>query len=136
MANLHELVTAAESNPDDWDTRLQLAQAYKELGMADEALNALRGNPLAPMTMGQSRLVKELRLELDPEGKTSMSQPVHPVSGKVMERAPIGGSEEEWQPQHAAVIVDSSPISPVLADESHHGDRSIVLAGEVDPNTI
>jgi len=31
MTNLNELVTIAESNPDDWDARLNLAQAYKEL---------------------------------------------------------------------------------------------------------
>ncbi len=156
MANLHELVTLAESNPDNWDVRLQLAQAYKELGMTDEALNALRGNPLTPMTMSQSRLIKELRLELDPEGKASMSEPVHPVSGKVMVKAPIVADEEttaeaeggEWQAQHAAVIADSSPISPVVSGggegeeageplvEGQHGERSIMLAGEVDPNAI
>jgi hypothetical protein len=139
MANLHELVTYAESNPDDWEARLQLAQAYKELGMTDEAINALRGNPKAPITMAQSRLVKQLRSELDPEGKVDMSEPVHPVSGKVMERmdaGAVGGVGEE-----AVRVVEegqdgshSAPVEP--GGEGHHGERAIVLAGEVDPNAI
>ncbi len=149
MANLHELVTLAEANPDDWEVRLQLAQAYKELGMNDEALNALRGNPLAPMTLGQSRMVKELRLELDPEGKASMSQPVHPVSGKVMERAnPVTGpvapnavtgevlQVAEVIEESAPVAVASDGVQEVTGAQHHQGERSIVLAGEVDPNAI
>ncbi len=155
MANLHELVTQAESNPDDWEVRLQLAQAYKDLGMTDEALNALRGNPLAPMTMGQSRLVKELRSELDPQGKANMSEPVHPVSGKVMERAnpvtgPVTANKGEGEVLKATgMLEDSTPIAMMEVEEEaaaapeatgaqvdHHGERSIVLAGEVDPDAI
>lgn len=163
MANLHELVTIAESNPDDWEARLQLAQAYKELGMAEEALNALRGNPLVPMTLGQSRLVKELRSELDPDEKISMSEPIHPVSGKVMvqsipqsdpgvveeavaiEEEAVAVVEQEVQPVVSG-IVDSGPVAQIAQDETispsieeeseHHGDRSIMLAGEVDPDAI
>lgn len=163
MANLHELVTIAESDPDDWGIRIQLAQAYKELGMTEESLNALRGNPLSPMTLGQSRIVKELKTELDPEGKQDMSQPVHPVSGKVMERAnpttgPVNPNQATGEVLQAVEIVeDSAPVAlaaPVEGQldqaalqtsaahveqaevEQHHGERAIVLAGEVDPDAI
>ncbi len=148
MANLHELVTAAEANPDDWNARLILAQAYKELGMVDEALLALRGNPLAPMTMGQSRLVKELRTELDPEGKSDMSGPVHPVTGSVLERdnsvaEPDSGGGAEGEVLQAVEIVEdgseSAPVEPVEWNEEggeFHGERSIMLAGEVDMEAI
>ncbi len=140
MANLHELVTYAESNPDDWEGRLQLAQAYKELGMTEEALYALRGNPRAPITMAQSRLVKQLRNELDPEGRADMSEPVHPVSGKVMERADAaaGGGGVGGGAETAQTVGDGAASSAAVepGGEQAHGDRSIVLAGEVDPNAI
>ena len=148
MADLHELVANAESNPDDWDARLNLAQAYKELGMTDEALTALRGNPLAPMTMGQSRMVKEMRSELDPDGKSDMSEPVHPVTGKAMrmpgtevEEAVVTGGEEEVL-QAVEIVEDgseSAPVEPVEWNEEdgvHYGDRAIVMAGEVDGDAI
>lgn len=134
MASIHELAASTEADPDDWDARLNLAQAYKELGMTDEALTALRGNPLAPMTMGQSRLVKELRSELDPDGKVDMSGPVHPVSGTIMQD-PVQGEEhvDEEVLQVVEVVEEGSYSEPVAG---HQGERSIVLAGEVDPNAI
>ncbi len=141
MANLHELVANAENDPDNWDVRLQLSQAYKELGMVDEALIALRGNPLAPMTMSQSRQVKEMRKELDPEGKADMSEPVHPVTGMVMQIAEAASGEEEVL-QAVEIVEDgseSAPIEPVDwsgHEGGYHGERSIVLAGDVDPDAI
>ena len=93
MADLHELVASAEADPNNWDARINLAQAYKELGMTKEALIALQGNPLTPMTLGQSRQVKELRTDLDPEGNASMSEPVHPVTGVVMGMPDPGGGD-------------------------------------------
>lgn len=141
MADLHELVANAEHNPDNWDVRLQLSQAYKELGMVDEALIALRGNPLAPMTLSQSRQVKEMRKELDPEGKVDMSEPVHPVTGMVMQIAEAGSGEEEVL-QAVEIVEDgseSAPIEPVDwsgHEGVHHGERAIVLAGDVDPDAI
>jgi hypothetical protein len=142
MANLHEIVAAAENNPDDWEVRLQLAEAYKELGMTGEALTALRGNPAAPMTMAQSRRVKNLRLELDPEGKTDMSEPVHPVSGKVLQMADAVEDDGEEVLRAVEIVEDgagSAPVEPVEWSEQdgvHRGERAIVLAGEVDPEAI
>ena len=148
MADLHELAAIAEANPDDWDARISLAQAYKELGMSDEALVALRGNPLTPMTMGQSRLVKELRTELDPEGKSDLSGPVHPVTGSAMELdnsefASEGGSHTEGEVLQAIEIVEdgseSVPVEQVEGIEDGgevHGERSIMLAGDVDLDAI
>lgn len=154
MASLHELVASAEADPDDWDARLNLAQAYKELGMIEEALTALRGNPMTPMTMGQSRMVRELRSELDPEGKTDMSEPVHPVTGDVMSMPSIeagGGAvavavsndDEEGEILKAVEVVEdgsgSAPVEPVEWNEEdgeHHGERAIVLAGDVDMDAL
>ncbi len=151
MASLNELVANAEANPDNWDARLNLAQAYKELGMTDEALVALRGNPLAPMTMGQSRMVKEMRLELDPDGKQDLSEPVHPVTGVVMDMpgpesggatvaaAAVVGEDDEEEVLQAVEIVDdgseSAPVIPVEWD-GEGGVRAIVMAGEVDMESI
>ncbi|MFK5920650.1 MAG: hypothetical protein QM496_00610 [Verrucomicrobiota bacterium] len=141
MANLHELVALAESNPDNWDVRLQLAQAYKELGMVDEALTALKGNPLIPMTMSQSRQVKDLRKEMDPEGKVDMSEPVHPVTGVVMrveDAEAAAGGEEVLQAVAIAEDEGSAPVEAVAWSEDleQQGERAIVLAEDVDPDAI
>ena len=146
MADLHQLVAIAEASPDDWDARLNLAQGYKELGMTKEALVALQGNPLTPMTLGQSRLIKDLRSELDPSGTVSMSEPVHPVTGVVM-KVPdpeAGGfsvaavDEGEEVLQAVEIIEDgshSAPVEPIEWSEEG-GVRSIVLAGEVDMDSL
>ena len=145
MADLHELVASAEANPDDWDARLNLAQGYKELGMVKEALIALQGNPLTPMTLGQSRLIKDLRTELDPDGKADMNEPVHPVTGKVMEMPDpnVAGAVGEEEVLQAVEIVEdgshSAPVEPMERGEEggeYHGERSIMLAGDVDMETL
>ncbi len=151
MAKLHELVANAEADPNDWDVRLRLSQAYQELGMTDEALTALRGNPLTPMTMSQSRQVKELRRELDPEGNVDMSGPVHPVTGEVMMMVDDQRAEtrDEEVLQAAGTVEGSAPVEAVLAEgggeavleatgaqHGQYGERSIVLASDVDPDAI
>lgn len=151
MASLHELVANAEANPDNWEARLNLAQAYKELGMTDEALTALRGSSMSPMTMGQSRLVKELRSELDPDGKQDVSEPVHPVTGVVMEipgpeagggavATPVVVAEEDEEEvlQAIEIVEDGSESAPVIPVEwDGEGEvRAIVMAGEVDMESI
>ncbi len=107
MTDINELKAGVENNPDDWGVRLQLAQAYKELGKVDETLIALWGNPLAPITLVQSRRVKELRSELDPEGVVDLGIYVSPVTAE----SDTGGGKE-------------------------NGERVIVLASEVEPETI
>ena len=140
MASIHELVASAEANPNDWDARLNLAQAYKDLGMIKEALIALQGNPLTPMSMGQSRMVKDLRSELDPDGTVDLSEPVHPVTGVLMKE---DAAEEESEVLQAVEIVedgsDSAPVEPMEwndQDGEIHGERAIVLGGDVDMDTV
>ena len=151
MASLHELVAIAEATPDDWDARMNLAQAYKDLGMTDEALVALQGNPLAPMTMGQSRTVREMRLELDPDGQQDVSEAVHPVTGVAMGMPGpesrggaavvaevVEGEDEEEVLQAVEIVEDGSESAPVIPLEwdEEGGVRAIVMSGEVDMEAV
>ena len=128
MTNLNELVTIAESNPDDWDARLNLAQAYKELGMVNDALTALRGNPETPMTLAQSHMVKHMRSELESQGLSDVSQSVHPVTGLLMEEGSpetgIGGFVEE------ELVVAEKPAVVVEVIESAE-EEEILQAVEI-----
>ncbi len=72
MTDFNALNADVENNSDDWEQRLQLSLAYKNKGEINKALLALWGDPLTPMTMAQSRRVKELRLLLDPEGRVDL----------------------------------------------------------------
>ena len=135
MADIHELVAIALANPDDWDARLNLAQAYKELGMVNEALTALRGNPLSPMTLAQSHMVKHMRLELDPEGLDEVREPVHPVTGVLMKEAGTetgeGGvaEDEPVVAEREAVVVEviESADQPVEVEVVEVGEEEEIL---------
>ena len=134
MADLQELVASAEANPDDWDARLNLAQAYKDLGMAKEALISLQGNPLTPMTLAQSHMVKHMRLELDPDGKTALSEPLHPVTGVLLkpDSPEAGGGEisvEEVVVEK--IVVEKVVVEEVAADGVEKGDEEILQAVEI-----
>ena len=119
MNDLDTMLARLPGEPENWDLRIQIAEALRSEGRTEEAVNILRQNSLSPITANQSGKVKTMLHELDPDRPDETSG----TQAGAIEDVIAPGEEDEVE--YAQV-----------AEEEPRDDRHFIVGGDIDPDAL